>query len=152
MPSNGEIRLPPQDDHASLCALWRSVPSNTRAWSARQHRLRRLNAPYGARRFLTLRSIVQQGVQVAGLNALYGARCFLTEWHHTSKLYNDTTECTLWRSVLSHTPRTCSSRTLTSLSLNAPYGARCFLTRHRMLIARKSKLAVLMHLMALGAF
>ena len=38
----------------------------------------RLNAPYGARCFLTVRSHVFLVSVRRGLNALYGARCFLT--------------------------------------------------------------------------
>ena len=40
----------------------------------------RLNAPYGARCFLTLKQQDSAGkTRIAGLNAPYGARCFLTE-------------------------------------------------------------------------
>ena len=59
-----------------------------------------LNAPYGARCFLTM--FFQLGDELRGsLNAPYGARCFLT--------------------TRSTVPSSWSS-------LNAPYGARCFLT------------------------
>ena len=84
-----------------------------------------LNAPYGARCFLT-RNV---GIRVAcydGLNAPYGARCFLTS-------------------------RPSRSGAIQSLGLNAPYGARCFLTRQRHHVVGWVQL-VLMHLMALGAF
>ena len=61
-----------------------------------------LNAPFGARCFLT-RGVVVLVAGWPGLNAPFGARCFLTGQAH---------------------PRT--ARTLTRL--NAPFGARCFLT------------------------
>ena len=60
------------------------------------------------------------------LNAPYGARCFLTR--DAFERYNVVGFC-----------------------LNAPYGARCFLTRDQELMSTKTA-AVLMHLMALGAF
>ena len=60
-----------------------------------------LNAPYGARCFLTSGSQTKNAVS-QGLNAPYGARCFLTP---KIELFND------------H-----------GVGLNAPYGARCFLT------------------------
>ena len=44
------------------------------AWSRRHCRL---NAPYGARCFLT-RDWLYQALRDVGLNAPYGARCFLT--------------------------------------------------------------------------
>ena len=62
----------------------------------------RLNAPYGARCFLTRITSTPSSVKLPGLNAPYGARCFLTFG--------------MW-----DLPRT-------SEGLNAPYGARCFLT------------------------
>ena len=61
-----------------------------------------LNAPFGARCFLTLQQL-QLGLQERGrLNAPFGARCFLTLRY----LFKFDTE----------------------LGLNAPFGARCFLT------------------------
>ena len=86
-----------------------------------------LNAPYGARCFLTIRRDTREGQRVLGLNAPYGARCFLTTLH---KPVAEETLC---------------------LRLNAPYGARCFLT-HSAGLAVRSVRDVLMHLMALGAF
>ena len=62
-----------------------------------------------------------------GLNAPYGARCFLTR-----------------------DAAGIASVALTQC-LNAPYGARCFLTRSTG-AGTPSGTAVLMHLMALGAF
>ena len=61
-----------------------------------------------------------------GLNAPYGARCFLTQ-------------CSLWSTSVLR-------------SLNAPYGARCFLTDADSGADASEAAAVLMHLMALGAF
>ena len=88
--------------------------------------LESLNAPYGARCFLT--KVLGDGIRqiAAGLNAPYGARCFLTE----------------------RIPAVTASVTA---GLNAPYGARCFLTR-RHCAHRRRAFRVLMHLMALGAF
>ena len=37
-----------------------------------------LNAPYGARCFLTMAGFAQNAIAPLGLNAPYGARCFLT--------------------------------------------------------------------------
>ena len=62
-----------------------------------------------------------------GLNAPYGARCFLT-------IVCEKSEAEL------------------SVRLNVPYGARCFLTVCIGRIRHDSRLDVLMHLMALGAF
>ena len=61
-----------------------------------------------------------------GLNAPFGARCFLT--------------------------RRPGGRLPDHLRLNAPFGARCFLTQ--LIIQREiaNNIAVLMHLLALGAF
>ena len=62
-----------------------------------------LNAPYGARCFLTRRTArALDGLRTVRLNAPYGARCFLT---------------TNLRAGIGRIMR-----------LNAPYGARCFLT------------------------
>ena len=67
-------------------------------------------------------------VQSMRLNAPFGARCFLT-WPPTA-----------WRAT-------------TSLrSLNAPFGARCFLTKLIDRLEKENSNAVLMHLLALGAF
>ena len=41
-------------------------------------RKQRLNAPYGARCFLTEKKVAPVMVYLSGLNAPYGARCFLT--------------------------------------------------------------------------
>ena len=84
-----------------------------------------LNAPYGARRFLTSQ---QQATNRARrrLNAPYGARCFLT--HNSGLVQVPALSC-----------------------LNAPYGARCFLTGTVVTTPWVQK-RVLMHLMALGAF
>ena len=62
----------------------------------------RLNAPYGARCFLTEYLEDRKRHARVCLNAPYGARCFLTQIKQVG-----TKEFT---------------------SLNAPYGARCFLT------------------------
>ena len=86
-----------------------------------------LNAPYGARCFLTLpgRPTFRSRL-TTGLNASYGARCFLTH-------------------LGAHTPGP------ECRSLNAPYGARCFLTAKEQRY-QEGRLGALMHLMALGAF
>ena len=64
----------------------------------------RLNAPYGARCFLT-NDTPAHSDYLRSLNAPYGARCFLT-----SVTVNDTPQV--------------------RVRLNAPYGARCFLTKN----------------------
>ena len=85
-----------------------------------------LNAPYGARRFLTRAIVGDFTGGIRCLNAPYGARCFLT--------------------------RACLSGCRPWIArLNAPYGARCFLT-HKQRTKPNRKDAVLMHLMALSAF
>ena len=88
----------------------------------------RLNAPYGARCFLTFQEGMLGYEFFEGLNAPYGARCFLTP---TGR-------------VTPHQEKTGR--------LNAPYGARCFLRgRQRVTTVVKGQ-PVLMHLLALGAF
>ena len=90
---------------------------------------RGLNAPYGARCFLTSEMDDIMGVTDAGLNAPYGARCFLTvvtlirRTDHLLVCLNAPygARCFLTRMV-NHASRG-SLR-----CLNAPYGARCFLT------------------------
>ena len=37
-----------------------------------------LNAPFGARCFLTSATETPEGIEIEGLNAPFGARCFLT--------------------------------------------------------------------------
>ena len=66
--------------------------------------LTRLNAPYGARCFLTGTARHCEAPRAHGLNAPYGARCFLTEGAFAEIVRRN-------------------------VRLNAPYGARCFLTR-----------------------
>ena len=83
-----------------------------------------LNAPFGARCFLTAFFAMSRDVTHAvSLNAPSGARCFLTP---EKKTQPDTQ------------------------GLNAPFGARCFLTEGKCHPLRQ--LRVLMHLLALGAF
>ena len=62
----------------------------------------RLNAPYGARCFLTKKNWLSDFI-LSSLNAPYGARCFLTAQDDNEEI--DEID-----------------------GLNAPYGARCFLT------------------------
>ena len=71
-------------------------------------RSRRLNAPFGARCFLTPDKDNLRGEYgIIGLNAPFGARCFLTEF---GERYGYTFE---------------------HEGLNAPFGARCFLTTEK---------------------
>ena len=87
----------------------------------------RLNAPFGARCFLTYKITVYHIVgPIYCLNAPFGARCFLTE-------------------------RRNYARQLQLSRLNAPFGARCFLTEHKGAVTGLAQ-TVLMHLLALGAF
>ena len=58
-----------------------------------------LNAPYGARCFLTENQKLKEARKAEGLNAPYGARCFLTQGSSTTPGRSNT-------------------------GLNAPYGAR----------------------------
>ena len=88
---------------------------------------------------------------IASLNAPFGARFFLTQ--KKAKHQRPDAEVLMHLMALgafSRSPwvtRSHSSRT----HLNAPYGARCVLTRHRMGVGRPPR-SVLMHLMVLGAF
>ena len=95
--------VPPLWFIESKCAFWRSVRSDLLA-SEGGGRLSRLNAPYGARCFLTEqgRTAMRKLARIS-LNAPFGARCFLTG-----------------------TTRTTVSGT-TLVCLNAPSGARCFM-------------------------
>ena len=86
----------------------------------------RLNAPFGARCFLTWTVITPKAAQTGSLNAPFGARCFLT-----------------WL-------RACVCVGV-AVCLNAPFGARCFLTP-RAQTSTPTRRSVLMHLLALGAF
>ena len=63
-----------------------------------------LNAPFGARCFLTVNNLWFEGVKINRLNAPFGARCFLTVRRLDP--------------VVRHRAR-----------LNAHFGARCFLKR-----------------------
>ena len=111
----------------------------------------RLNAPYGARCFLTTRQRTHSLSPLQCLNAPYGARCFLT-WEHA--LW----PAACWRLNAPYGARcflTGEDWTLTpppDARLNAPYGARCFLTRRYRYVDLREQPQVLMHLMALGAF
>ena len=79
------------------------LSDTTRTGTTRGQRMARLNAPFGARCFLTHRKFPGGDGAGPGLNAAFGARCFLT--------------------------RSCPpAQTGGSGSLNAPFGARCFLT------------------------
>ena len=88
-----------------------------------------LNAPYGARCFLTQDQQRTETAVYQSLNAPYGARCFLTRGSGRSGRARSRlglnapygARCFLTR-VLRHTARQSPPR------LNAPYGARCFLT------------------------
>ena len=86
-----------------------------------------LNAPFGARCFLTTSLSTLIGSPISSFNAPFGARCFLTP-----------------TSLLCAAPR--------RASLNAPFGARCFLTMDTENVSARVAHVVLMHLLALGAF
>ena len=64
--------------------------------------IKSLNAPYGARCFLTQARTATAWPSTTSLNAPYGARCFLTPKAVRESVYDK--------------------------RLNAPYGARCILT------------------------
>ena len=66
-----------------------------------------LNAPYGARCFLTEFYEALNKIEWKGLNAPFGARRFLTGYKHADVAHGRQS------------------------GLNAPYGARCFLTHKR---------------------
>ena len=110
-----------------------------------------LNAPFGARCFLTQESRPGEPPPIPGLNAPFGARCFLTTGTWRSPTVSFASQCTFWRSVLSDLAVQGHVREHVA-GLNASYGARCFLTvddqRFKKYILRR----VLMRLLALGAF
>ena len=85
-----------------------------------------LNAPFGARCFLTWKMSLFCVAAFVGLNAPYGARCFLTQL-------------------------VTSQRSTILASLNTPYDARCFLTDGLGEAGVRGS-GVLMHRLALGAF
>ena len=108
-----------------------------------------LNAPYGARCFLThgIRWAVPRRMS---LNAPYGARCFLTGYP-VDIVVNDCIRLNAPYGARCFLTLPTQSPRMSSRSLNAPYGARCFLT-DRNGIPHAAYDSVLMHLMALGAF
>ena len=152
--------------------------SDTRSWRAERAReKRRLNAPYGARCFLTRRAGASCARHGAGLNAPYGARCFLTVCCRTSSIWCPLPCLNAPYGASFLTGSRCQYVGGTSTpGLNAPYGARCFLTSGAWLrVGRRcfrlnapygarcfltqgrdphgeACPGVLMHLMALGAF
>ena len=85
-----------------------------------------LNAPFGARCFLTdeMRAACEE--LASRLKAPFGARCFLTL-------------------------QATSTPNVVRMRLNAPFGARCFLTSKNCYRVGADR-PVLMHLLALGAF
>ena len=110
-----------------------------------------LNAPYGARCFLT-QPRTPRSPRKPGLNAPYGARCFLTdaskarETRHLRGCHNAPYGARCFLTLALTLPR--SRR----ISHNAPYGARCFLTPGHLEHDDLAASGVIMHLMALGAF
>ena len=83
-----------------------------------------LNAPFGARCFMTRSERLRQLQGEDGLNAPFGARCFMT-----------------YITSIQSPPTTC---------LNAPFGARCFMTNVSYTDIYDFS-SVLMHRLALGA-
>ena len=89
-----------------------------------------LNAPYGARCFLTWLRVLTSDSSLVRLNAPYGARCFLTCNRWSSVLRCNGLNAPYGaRCFLTSNPNSTCTRSLTP-RLNAPYGARCFLTRN----------------------
>ena len=85
-----------------------------------------LNAPFGARHFLTA-STYNAKMRTSRLNATFGARCFLT--HVGTDYYQAVCLALmhLWRSVLSDSMQWWQWRRVTTACHNAPFGARCIL-------------------------
>ena len=85
-----------------------------------------LNAPFGARCFLNIDEGAWRYINTHCLNAPFGARCFLTNalWDQLDSLVR---------------------------GLNVPFGAPCFLKGFRLVPCSQGS-DVLMHLLALGAF
>ena len=62
------------------------------------------------------------------LNAPFGARCFLTEVSaRVAKRESGGSSCTFWRAVHSDVQLSVRMGRFTLCGLNAPFGARCFL-------------------------
>ena len=110
-----------------------------------------LNAPFGARCFLTQESRPGEPPPIPGLNAPFGARCFLTTGTWRSPTVSFASQCTFWRSVLSDLAVQGHVREHVA-GLNASYGARCFLTVDNQRFKKYILRRVLMRLLALGAF
>ena len=88
----------------TLPTVWRSVLSDMMLTITIRILVRlSLNAPCGARCFLTSARYLSHVASVERLNAPFGARCFLTIEFRFSKI-------------------------AVARRLNAPFGARCFLT------------------------
>ena len=94
-----------------------------------------LNAPYGARCFLTAPDQTIPRSRRTSLNAPYGARCFLTTVVRCRNLTRELGLNAPYGARCFLTPRLLADGLL-RLRLNAPYGARCFLTRSQTYICR----------------
>ena len=116
----------------------------------------RLNAPYGAPRFLTGRIRALTSSSSTGLNAPYGAPCFPTvtlravRFAHSQTCLNtshDAPRFLTWELIGQDdrqsrslnapygaprflTPAPTTTDTRSTACLNTPYGARCFLDSH----------------------
>ena len=90
-----------------------------------------LNAPFGARCFLTGSTFSHKRSSAFRLNAPFGARCFLTlnNWQYRETKRRSLNAPFGARCFLTRRSLRCSTSGLTSL--NAPFGARCFLTVRR---------------------
>ena len=111
-----------------------------------------LNAPFGARCFLTRSNAARAAEWRMGLNAPFGARCFLTRLGELTPVARNFSlnapfgaRCFLTDEV----QKVVNGNQ--ARGLNAPFGARCFLTGGAGLHAPADH-EVLMHLLALGAF
>ena len=103
-----------------------------------QRRVHSLNAPYGARCFLTWASRSPSHPPPTRLNAPYGARCFLTTKVEESAKEDATAGLNApYGARCFLTGRIRTGGTGATAGLNAPYGARCFLTPDWLEAARR---------------
>ena len=161
-----------REPQASQCTFWCSVLSDPNGWLPFLSTPLRLNAPFGAQCFPTLRIMLAIKFSLS-LNAPFGAQCFPTQYPRAARAdITTSSQCTFWCSVLSDRlpgiqdspcavsmhllvlsafrPEFYYSTTLKVLCLNAPFGAQCFPTERRGLGARSR--TVSMHLLVLSAF
>ena len=110
----------------------------------------RLNAPFGARWFMTGATATSTTPGFEGLNTPYGARCFMTEHVETTSTPTTSLNAPFGARCFMTKRRPHSRGGACEACLNAPFGARCFMTT----AGKKNSchiMKVLIHRLALGA-